>query len=442
MTPPTHTSSSPLLSKIDWVAAGIVFLSSLCLYTATLAPSVTLEHSGSLIVAGQYMGVGRVPGYPLWHLCAKLFTSLFWFAQYRGHPNPAWALNFMSAFFGSLSCGLLTLLASRIGRALLLQPAQPEQPVMASLSAIIAGICFSFSHIMWSQSVITETHTLTLFLILACLSTAIAWLVNPSHRLAGMLALLLGIAMAQSLFTILVLPPLLLAIALRNLKLFRDLLITATPPTCIMFVLINISAPVGVWPGLGFALLTLLSLIVAAFFLPHGRVAATMVTLTLLGLSLYLYLPLAGYGHPPMYFGNPATWDGFIHCIMRGQYERIVPTNIFQQPLLFFQQMKDFVWLMRQQFFLPLLLLAFLPIARIRSFPKPWPGIWGVLLFALFMFTVVVVIGANPKGDIQDSFIQRVKFIPATAIFSLFIAQGILMSLHFLYRCAADKTEP
>lgn len=79
---------SPVFDRVDWAAAGVATLIALTIYCVTLAPNVTLEQSGALVVAGQYCGVGRMPGYPLWHMLAKLFITVFGFVRYRGCPNP------------------------------------------------------------------------------------------------------------------------------------------------------------------------------------------------------------------------------------------------------------------------------------------------------------------------------------------------------------------
>jgi hypothetical protein len=42
----------------------------------------------------------------------------------------------------------------------------------------------------------------------------------------------------------------------------------------------------------------------------------------LLGTAFYFYMPLASMTNPPMNWGYPRTWDGFIHAFTRGQYER------------------------------------------------------------------------------------------------------------------------
>lgn len=45
------------------------------------------------------------------------------------------------------------------------------------------------------------------------------------------------------------------------------------------------------------------------------------------GMSFYLYMPLAGVTNPPMQWGYPRIIEGFIHALLRGQYEKANPTS-------------------------------------------------------------------------------------------------------------------
>jgi hypothetical protein len=132
-------AGSGYLSKSDWIAAGLAFGIALLLYLATLAPTVTLEASGQLVVAADHLGVARPPGYPVWTLLAKGFIGLFPFARYHGHPNPAWAVHLLSAVCGALACGLLALLTARTARDL-----APSRAI-AALSGVAAGLLFAAS---------------------------------------------------------------------------------------------------------------------------------------------------------------------------------------------------------------------------------------------------------------------------------------------------------
>ena len=107
--------SNNFFKKSDWLSAGFTFLISLIVYTLTLQPTVGLEDSGELIVASDYLGVPHPPGYPIWTLLTWFFQWIFHNISFHGHPNPAWAVNWFSAFSGALACGIITLLISRSG---------------------------------------------------------------------------------------------------------------------------------------------------------------------------------------------------------------------------------------------------------------------------------------------------------------------------------------
>ena len=103
-------------NKIDWLSCLAAFTVALVVYICTLAPSVTLEYSGSLATAADHLGVANPPGYPVWVLIAWFFQLVFGFVTYHGHPNPAWAIGLMSAFFSAATAGLVALLISRCAR--------------------------------------------------------------------------------------------------------------------------------------------------------------------------------------------------------------------------------------------------------------------------------------------------------------------------------------
>ena len=198
----------------DWGTAGLVFLVSLTVYRATLAPTITLEYSGQLIVAADHFGVARPPGYPIWHLLAKAFTTVFSFVEYRGHPNPAWAVNFMSAVFGALACGTMALLLSRETRRMLRgSPATGTRyvPAVCAASGFAAALLFGFSRAMWTQSVVAETHTLTNFYLLMFVASILPWVDRGDDRRILIIAFLFGVGLSVSHLLVLLGPVMLVA---------------------------------------------------------------------------------------------------------------------------------------------------------------------------------------------------------------------------------------
>ena len=407
------------------VAAGVALV-TLAGYLATLAPTVTLEHSGALAVAGSYYGIGRVPGYIVWHLLANLFTRIFSAIHCCGCGNPAWALNFMSALFGSLCCGMVALLVHRIARSAL--------GGMASLATVIpsaaAGWLFAFSHTMWSQAVIAETHTLTCFFILLLMAMFFRWMNRPARGMALWIGLVLGVALSQSQMVALLLPVFLLAMLLTDWKLCVAL-IGGIGLFAVLALVVWKTVPDGHWMVAGICALALLVLVPFRCG-SRGATAAGMILLCLCGLALHVYLPVASAGNPPMNWGYPQTWEGFKHVVSRGQYEKIVLADILGHPAFFARQLGLYVKMLSEQYTGPIALLGLIPVAGFRRFKGEAGKMWTVFCLAFLMYSVIALIGMNPQLDLQTVFIAHRSFIPSFALYAVFIGCGVMMVMERL----------
>src|SRR4030066_1931360 len=81
----------------------LIFLASLLIYILTLAPTIYWQDSAAFASASYTLGIPFSPGFPVYVLLGRIF-SLF------PAQNPAWPVNFMSAFWGSLSLAILFLM--------------------------------------------------------------------------------------------------------------------------------------------------------------------------------------------------------------------------------------------------------------------------------------------------------------------------------------------
>ena len=69
--------------RIDWWAFWIVLAASFAVYFHTLAPTLTLEDSGELAVASDYLGVPHPPGYPIWTLVSGQIRDKYLINRYK-----------------------------------------------------------------------------------------------------------------------------------------------------------------------------------------------------------------------------------------------------------------------------------------------------------------------------------------------------------------------
>jgi hypothetical protein len=220
----------PFFRPVDWLAFATTLVISLVAYTLTLSPTVTLEDSGELVVAADYLGVPHPPGYPIWTLLAWFFQWIFHVVTYQGQPNPAWAVGFMSACFGAGACALLALLVSRSGYDMLRGVSRlnallgtSTERLLCWVGGVAGGLLFAFSSVQWSQSVIVEVYSLNAFFLALILVLTYRWMCRPHEDMVlYATAFLFGLGLTNHQTLLFALPALLLAIAFRDVRLTRD----------------------------------------------------------------------------------------------------------------------------------------------------------------------------------------------------------------------------
>jgi Protein of unknown function (DUF2723) len=414
-------------TPLDWTLAVIAFAIMFSVYFFTLAPTVTLEYSGALAVAADHQGVSKPPGFPVWHMIALGFTRVFSFVTYRGHPNPVWALNVMSAFFGALACGTVTLLVSRISRNFFRTDYQPSIRPVTIAASISASTIFGFSPVMWSQSVVAETHTLTNFYLAAFLAFLLQWTATQkkNHDLA--VAFMFGLAFTVSQLLWLIAPVILLAAVMIN----RTLALQLLAAMLMFFASFCAIMSADSFAEAGIYLAVWVMIAMALFVPPITRRAAAQHLLMWVGMLPYAYVPVAASFSPPVNMGFGRTWEGFRHVVGRGQYERINPMNLFTDPDRF---VREFVWIMQltaDQYMLPLAALGLVSLLlwpTIKSTRKEMALVTGTLL----CFAVFTVVGLNAvPHDIQTTMLVTRNYIPVYMIWAMMTGCGFVL-LHDL----------
>lgn len=565
-----ESNTVPFFRRVDWFSFVTTLIVSLVAYILTLAPTVTLEDSGELVVAADYLGVPHPPGYPIWTLLAWFFQWIFHFVTYHGQPNPAWAVGFMSAFFGAMACAIMSMLISRSGFDMLRGMPHINEALGHRTEALLCwaggvsgGLLLAFSPVLWSQSVIVEVYSLNAFFLAIILLLTYRWMCRPREDLIlYTVAFLFGLGLTNHQSLLFAIVGLVFAISYRDLPLLRDcmaggfwliaillcykagsmhvaepsaevvdtvrrmvfsgmgllvlgwfflllhdgirdhfrdkwwtpfLSLAMHPASLLILPLIGRRQEAGKPPsriiqklgivgsrGVGGLLLWGLTLFVffkagvvrsdlgkdgAGFWLSFylslgvavsvgsiallGRHMMTqwkrfiiITSLVALGLSFYLYLPIASDQSPPMNWGYPRTEEGFWHALKRGQYEKIsIADNIkeaFAEPAaaanMFYKVIfspHDFVsvtW----QFTWPMAVFALL--CFIFIWKTKWPTVsWFIVTLVVFVFmTFVFLMFQYPDLDVQTLFIGRVQYIQAHAIYALWLSYGIILGLGLL----------
>ena len=222
-------------------------------------------------------------------------------------------------------------------------------------------------------AVIAEVYSLNIFFQSLVLIFLYRWLAssdNPKWLYLCAFAFGLGCTNHQTLMFMGL--AIAIAVLFKDLDLFRDFFIVGMLLAVMMGANLIAKDPEWLWitgpENKGFWFWTIYAVLVpviATFTLKNGRIVGPTILLVLIGAAFYLYMPISSDQNPPINWGYPRTWAGFMHAIGRRQYEQVTPAQVLLDPAHFLHQCESFFMDLRSQY-LPLVLTGFLPFASWR----------------------------------------------------------------------------
>ena len=149
-----------------------------------------------------------------------------------------------------------------------------------------------------------------------------------------------------------------------------------------------------------------------------------------LGLAAYFYEPIASMTNPPVNRAYPRTADGFIHLLIRGQYERLYPTA---QLARFLEQLQMCTDVTLTKFGLLYVLVALIPfcyLRRLRALGRKWIlGLLAVYVSLAFFLPIVL----NPSHDRSSREFFMVFYSASHLVLAIWMGYG-LVALGVLFR--------
>jgi hypothetical protein len=256
----------------------LLTLISFCVYLFTMCRSVGFTDSGELAAVVCTLGIAHPTGYPLFTLLGRIWAMI------PGPFEEILRLNIFTALLVALSVGIFfktTLTFYRSVRVFQLKNQKRKEfnDHRFIFASALASLVLGFSTTFWLQSAAFEVYALHLVLILLALWTFVSGLEEQlkeqfwiSRKLI-LFAFVLGLCFANHMTTILLAPGC-LWLYFRTFKMTKE-----------SFRRILILTP---------------------YFL--------------LGLSIYLYLPIRSAAHPLFDWGHPATPERFFWHISGKQF--------------------------------------------------------------------------------------------------------------------------
>ena len=359
--------------EADWLSLVVTSASVFLVYLVTLSPNVSLGFSGIFSTAAMYGGVPHPPGYPVAVWWQGLFVHLL------PVSNIAWRVAVSSAVAGALACGLIALLVSRVGKDLIHRNDSFTQGgCVRIVCGFVAGTGFGFNGAFWGRAVIADVWTLSICLFCGALCLVLRWCFTPVRtRYLYLSAFVYGLTLTNS-----------------------QILLAAAP-----------------------AIPALLLVAQTRRILTRWRTVLGCIAALALGLTPYLYVPVASMTNPPMNWGYPRTVSGFYHVISRGQYERIQPTS---EITAFAKQVAMYGAVTVKEFGWPFLVVASIPWVFFRCTPPPERACLLASLVLYLCLTLLLIAVLNPTDYLDGRRMIKVFFSASYVILAVWVGLGLI----------------
>lgn len=351
---------------------------SFAVYSFTVCPVVSFIDAGELAAVATTLGIAHPTGYPLFTLLARLA------AMFPVGTEEVYRLNLFSALLTACAVGWIFKTAMLFSRANIFggQRVHALNPFPAAAGALT----LAFSTTWWTQAVAVEVYSLHLLFLALLLYTFVkgvdeqaanAQTISPYLLL---FAFLLGLSFANHLTTML-LAPAFLYLYIRTLGFKRESLVRLSK--------------------------------LAPFFV--------------LGLSVYLYLPIRASAQPPLNWGNPVDLERLVWHLSGKQYRSWMFTGFESAAKQFMYFLESFSTEFHPITFIPLLAGIFAALRRSGR----------LLVFLLLLFGGCLLYAINYEIHDIDSY-----FLLAYVTTGLVVAFGVQSIWSWLSEQLSAKWQP
>ncbi|HEY0455006.1 MAG TPA: DUF2723 domain-containing protein [Verrucomicrobiae bacterium] len=426
---------------VDWLGFAITSMVVFAIYLRTITPDLALGYGGIFATSALYGGPALPPGYPVQTLYSWAIIKLLPFG------NIAFRVALASSLAGAFAAGLLALFVSSSSRSLWADSFaarladERHSKILRLVASCSAGMGLGFERTFWRRAVLPDTWPLSVLLFLATLLFAMRWFMEPSRRKFLFLAAFvygLAVTNSQALFSAAL--GLVVLIILAEPKVARDCCFVIGL-FFVSYLLHNVSSS-GQWNRLLHSLDE--ELLPALWWVVGLASLSTCIILTvksrrlftewklvivsllgfLLGLALYLYVPVSSMTNPPLTWGYPRTVTGFFHVLTRGQFERLSPASTWHYAISSATAYAINTWEDMGTFYLFASAIIFFRIRKVSDKGKRWMAALVAVCLCLGPLLVLVV---NPSTDWQSRQYHEVFISISHVILFVWAGYGMIL---------------
>lgn len=353
------------------------FILSFLIYMITLCPTVYVGDAGELISASYLLGIGHPPGYPLYCLLGKLFTIFIPVA------NIAFRINILSAVFSSCAIFIFYWMILQLFKFFNFSGTSGN----LNTTAFITSLFLAFSRTLWAQTIDAEVYTLNAFFVVLILYLLLSYLNSKNHWILYLFSFIFGLGLTNH-HTLALLSPVFIAYIIHML-----------------------------WTR-NYEIKT------------NIKILSLMIMTSLLGLSLYLYLPIRAFTFPIVNWGNPQKLSFITDHLLRKQYG-----SLSEAPLsikLLIEQLTAYSQLVYNEF--SQYIFLFIPLGIIIAFLQKKTKFLLLVLPSWFFSSIVFILISNFRITPHNISIVEVFFIPSHIFIAILIAAGIFSIFQFAHK--------
>ena len=286
-------------SSDSTAASVIVTVALLAVYSATLAPDVTLWDAGEFNAAIASVGIPHPPGTPLYILIGRAWSTVL------GALPQALAVNLLSAVATAVACGLLGGLMTRW--------------TGSRLTGIAGGLAAGSMLAVWLNATETEVYAVSMLLAVLMVVAGERAGARNSTRYRVLLAYLMGLAIPIQISALVAAPPAILLAAMTPGRARPDLRHLVSLGAVLAGVIaVSQGSPGLAAAGLGALVAGMTWRGVDGRRRPLEPVALMLVAT--IALSATLFMLVRATHDPFVNQGNPSTLGAMLDVVTRQQY--------------------------------------------------------------------------------------------------------------------------
>jgi len=362
--------------RYNVIAALFVFVVSMGVYLATVAPTVAFWDCGEYIGASHSLGIPHPPGNPLFVLMMRVASIFFPFFEDIGYR-----MNFAVALSSALTAMVLYLVIVEAGKLFIGKPDTFQKKIMLSVGGIVGGLFAAFGYTFWFSAVETSVYNLSMLTLAICTLLMLRWAKSQKpdrDKLLILVAFLGFLGIGLHMYTMIIFPSAFLFMILWDEKKRKDWRLWFTGIT-MAAIIYNLSAFLWLGPitlaitlvmstirssgtrGGCFIAISIIALIIMSQFVPSGAnflswffslspllilisvmLVAVMILaaieetnpvqkaqwqlcfffalFAIIGYSVHLFIPIRSALEPMINENHPSTLQAFIGFLERKQY--------------------------------------------------------------------------------------------------------------------------